>query len=299
MPARALALPQGNGTGPQAPGMDPKARPIELTLLSWNVHGAPLSRDVTARLTRIADKILDLGPDIVLLQEVWMDRQVELLRRRLGPEYQFVTPPAELNGWALRAGGLLTLVGRSHRVEGSEFQAFTTEGSPWRFWEGDAFGDKGVLRVDVIAAGGVPLSTLNTHLQSEYGEGRHPDVRRAQLRQLRRVAEAVGPRRLVLAGGDLNTLPDEPIFDEVTAYWRDLTAQLRTQCQCGTRFLSDGREEGWVDYVLSRPLPPWPMEVVEAHRVRNVAAERPYSDHRGIRLRLRLRREPVAPGLRP
>jgi len=268
--------------------------PVELTLLSWNVHGTPLARDVSARFERIADKILELKPDIVLLQEVWRDRQVEILNRRLEPQYQFVAPPEELNGWVFRAGGLLTLVGRSHRVESSAFQAFAIEGSPWRFWEGDAYGDKGVLEVDVLTAGGVPLSTLNTHLQSEYAERRHAGIRRAQLRQLRRVAEAVGPRQLVLAAGDLNTLPDEPIFGEVTVYWRDLTAQLRTQCRCGTRLLADGREEGWIDYVLGRPMPSWVMEVVEAHRVGNVAPDRPYSDHRAIRLRLRLLREPVA-----
>lgn len=296
MPARAPAPPQGNGAvhRPPAPGTDPGARSLQLTLVSWNVHGSPLARDVGARLARIADKILELAPDIVVLQEVWSDRQVDLLRRRLGPRYQFLTPPEELNGWVFRAGGLLTLVGRSHEVEGSGFQAFTIEGSAWRFWEGDAYGDKGVLQVDVMAAGGVPLSILNTHLQSEYGERRHADIRRAQLRQLRRVAEAMGPRRLVLAAGDLNTLADEPIFGEVAAHWSDLTGPARNQCRCGTRLLSDGREEGWVDHVLSRPLRSSTVEVLEVGRVRNVAPDRPYSDHCAVLIRLRLLEGPAA-----
>jgi endonuclease/exonuclease/phosphatase family metal-dependent hydrolase len=47
---------------------------LSLKILCWNLHGLgwPLSEDPRGRFDRVAAKIRELSPDIVLLQEVWL-----------------------------------------------------------------------------------------------------------------------------------------------------------------------------------------------------------------------------------
>jgi endonuclease/exonuclease/phosphatase family metal-dependent hydrolase len=91
----------------------------------------------------------------------------------------------------------------------------------------------------------------------------------------------------VIAAGDFNTRPREPLYGELTALWSDLTRELRDSCNCGTTIQPQHPSE-WIDYVLARQTPAWSARCERAVRIENAAKDDPYSDHHGLDLTLRL-----------
>ena len=275
-------LEQASESVPDLPGASTEdSDSQQLSFLTWNLHAVPWSRSAEQRLLNASDEILELSPDVVFLQEVWRERQIRLLRSRLSKRYTFAEPSSELHGWFTRASGLVTLIRKPWRPTDVSFERFQYEGWDWNLTELDAFGDKGFLQVEVEMRG-TSFILLNTHLQSEYGEKKYEGVRRRQLRQLNERASAFSTEAIVVLGGDLNVLPEEALFQEVTSHWVDLTEALRLDCECGTRFLADGSESGWVDYLLARPLAAKNFRVHRAWRILNEEPDVPYSDHHGL-----------------
>ena len=86
----------------------------------------------------------------------------------------------------------------------------------------------------------------------------------------------------VIAAGDMNTLPNEPLYDTLERRWVDLGRASRRACGCGTSFLPDGTEGGWIDYILARRTAEWHSRVAAFELIRNVRPDEPYSDHHGL-----------------
>jgi len=227
--------------------------PVELRLLSWNVHGTPRTPERPQRLDRIAAEVLDRNPDVV------------------------------------RPGGLLACVRRlgPWRVLESSFRQYRMAAPRWRVWEGDGIGRKGIQRLD-LAADGHRAVVLNTHLQASYPRNGHANVRGRQLLELRSIASTVDGRAAVLAAGDLNTRPEDAEYRHITAAWVDLTAAARARDAAGTCLNGDGSDAGWLDYVLARPHPAWQVTAAAAERIVNVRPDHPYSDHHGLDVTVRL-----------
>jgi len=263
-----------------------------LTLLSWNVHGLPwpISRDPGGRLDAIATAIRSTAPDVVALQEVWLASYEARLERALGAEYQaFFRPRSGII--AGPEGGLVVFLRRAGRWQaltaGLRFVPYQHKANG-RLLEGDSISGKGVLRLDVEAAGQA-VCLLATHLQAQYPES-GPDhlyvaERSGQLEELRAVEQTCGSKPTLLLG-DFNTAPEEHgVYDtHMTALGTDLTTRARTECErpCGSHFSADGTRDEWIDYIIS------PTAGVDAavQRIVNVAVDRPYSDHDGLLARI-------------
>jgi endonuclease/exonuclease/phosphatase family metal-dependent hydrolase len=258
---------------------------LRIRLLSWNLHGPPLAPRRAERFERVATEILSASaaPELVLLQEVWLRRDAERLRRRLAPTYD--TLDGAPRTWPLRAGGLLAFLHRQAAWRPApappRFVPFAVAAPLWRVWEGDALGLKGVQTIELQhAASAQALVVLNTHLQAQYGPIRHEPPRRAQLRQLSELAAAIDSSLPVLAAGDLNTGVDEPLYgDLLSPHWTDLTVEARAQ-HIGTQFES-GPEPLWIDYVLARRDGCWSASG-DVTLIRNVARDEPFSDHHAL-----------------
>jgi endonuclease/exonuclease/phosphatase family metal-dependent hydrolase len=267
---------------------------MRLRLVSWNLHGTPTSRRRIRRMRACAAELLRRRPDLILLQEVWRRDDARLLVHDLGEAWlPLDVPPGGLG----RRGGLLAFASRSRRWRAeSHFEPFRSEAPAWKLWEGDGLGDKGIQRLDLEGPEG-RLVVLNTHLQAAYRPGGYAEVRRAQLEQLGAAVARVEPDLPVLAAGDLNTRPDEPLFAATLERFEDLTAPLRRACGgCGT---VPGRSD-WIDYVLWRRSPAWQARA-ESELIRSARADVPFSDHHGLDARITLwpaRRSDAPPAAR-
>jgi endonuclease/exonuclease/phosphatase family metal-dependent hydrolase len=269
---------------------------MRLELISWNVHGPPLSRRRPQRLAAVAEVIREAAPDLVLLQEVWFPSDAERVVQCL-PGYEPIAHG--LRAGLLRRGGLLALLHRdrgwSYDSSRSGFESFRASAPLWRVWEGDALGRKGIHRIELVEdASGHRLVVLNTHLQAQYGTIRHEPPRRAQLEHLARTARAIDADLPVLAAGDFNTGPAEPVFDEVLRpHWHDLTESRRARPDAATH-MDCGAEPPWIDYVLARRSDSWAVSA-DLDLIENTAPDEPWSDHHGLRATVCLVRAAGAP----
>lgn len=261
------------------------ARVDALCVLSWNVHGLPFRSATPRRIVRIAERIASEQPDVVFLQEVWFNRYRRILARHLATAYDFVYEPRRRT--RRPRGGLLLLIRRDSGWYAQRERAFTTFAAraPWyRLNEADGVSGKGILNVR-LANGGRSLLLTATHLQAQYGARVYHAERKAQLEQLMRVigTGSDGPH---LIAGDFNTTVEEELYaSHLVALGDDLTVRERERCaDGGTHFDRHQARLKWIDYVFARNLPA-PTDIT---RIRNHAADDPYSDHDGLLLRWRL-----------
>jgi endonuclease/exonuclease/phosphatase family metal-dependent hydrolase len=259
---------------------------LPLKILCWNLHGLgwPLSEDPRGRFDRVAAKIRDLSPDIVLLQEIWLGSLATRLSRALSPEW--IPVCARRQSGAPR-GGLLTLVraGAGWLVRGAPaFQRFAKSAPAWRVWEGDGLGGKGILTVK-LEHGEKRVHAVNTHLQSQYHPIDHATVREAQLIEVDEVVSCLDNAIPAIVAGDFNTDAREPLYSRIAALGSDLTATTRAQSNCGTT--ATGNE--WIDYVIATDPDAWRVSA-DLELIANQRTDFPYSDHSGLMCRLTITR---------
>jgi hypothetical protein len=262
-----------------------------LRLISWNLHAPPLASETEVRLERVAERIQQLGdatdaPDFLLFQEVWFPSLAAQLAESLRSLYEFAALPAGL--FPGDTGGLVAAVRRNSEwsIAGSAFHGFDRSAPAWRVWEGDGFAGKGMQALDCSGPIG-RLLLVNTHLQAQYGEQRYAGVRREQLAQLLAFAKRTLGSKPVVVAGDLNTSPDEGVFQEQASHWIDLTAEFRDRCGCGTSIADTGPAQ-WLDYVLAPRGSEWEARAVQVSRIVNERPDWPFSDHHALDVTLEL-----------
>lgn len=257
-----------------------------LSLLSWNLHGVPFISARRERFRRVAARVLDTRPDVVLFQEVWLHHDAGQLTRALGDSYAPVQAPR--GNLPLRASGLLSFLRRNSgwAVSHAQLHRFAARAPWWKFWEGDGLGRKGVQQIH-LERDHTGVLLLNTHLQAAYRWNNYERIRRPQLAQLAALMQRVDQRWPVIASGDLNTQPDEHLYHELLTHWHDLTDATR---QPGVRTHLDGSagKGGWIDYILARRHGSWNVHADDLTLIESTAPDVPYSDHQGLHARLRI-----------
>ncbi|MBS2937231.1 endonuclease/exonuclease/phosphatase family protein [Nocardioides sp. J2M5] len=206
---------------------------VRLRVLSFNTHRS------TGSLDAIAREILEIDPDVVLLQEV--DRrmlrtggvdQAELLAEAVGMDGSFSTNLVRgtggygtliLSRFQIVQQGRIQLV-RSPRAEGRGLQWVTLEVS------------------------GQALRVYNTHLDAT-----RPDVRLAQARQVAGVVAADDVPTVL--GGDLNAWPASAT---VAAIGQELTDTWTVAGEGRSATSRGGRK---IDYLFARGLKPLVSQV--------------------------------------
>jgi len=263
-----------------------------LSLISWNLHGVPFISARRERFRRVAARVLESHADLVLFQEVWLQRDAGQLTRDLGVSYDPV--PAPIGTRPLRMSGLLSFArrGTGWAVKTSRFHRFAQRAPSWKFWEGDGLGRKGVHEMHFEnERTGVLL--LNTHLQASYRWNSYEPIRRPQLAQLGDLTQRLDRRWPVIAGGDLNTRPSEHLYRDLLTHWHDLTARTHEQSGRGTCVDRTGAEGDWIDYVLARRHDAWDVQAEDIRLIESTHPDVPYSDHHGLHVQLRLQARAV------
>lgn len=247
-----------------------------MRLLSYNACVLPgLSADIDERLRGACAAILRLDPDLILLQEVFLRRHLDLLGSLLDAwPHRF---------WGRRSvlgfGGGLAAFSRLPILEAS-FEPFAEQGSWLRFSALARLSRKGSMALRV-AEPRRELRVLLTHVVADYRRpGRHARAERSdpyarfQARQLLELAErvsAAGPGPLLVCG-DFNLPPDSPLMRDflLRTGLRDAMAGRRTPSMIGRpyyRLPFDPSPCKRLDYALTRP-GAWPTSVKARYALR-------------------------------
>lgn len=191
-------------------------------VVSWNVWGLPwgISDAREARIERIGPAVLALKPDLVCLQEVWVQEDGEALAAAFAA--------AGLKHHAFESEGLLgsgLLIASRYPISATRYEAFELTGKLHKVWHGDAWARKGALEVRVkTPLGG--LRVVSTHLHASYKSDEYLPIQIAQAAQLGHFLGDFGinppqqgadsARIPLLLLGDLNTRRGEAPFNLVT-----------------------------------------------------------------------------------
>eukprot|EP00475_Leptophrys_vorax_P021673 TRINITY_DN29453_c0_g1_i1.p1 TRINITY_DN29453_c0_g1~~TRINITY_DN29453_c0_g1_i1.p1 ORF type:complete len:490 (+),score=119.16 TRINITY_DN29453_c0_g1_i1:436-1905(+) len=214
-------------------GMTPIARPSVILddpnvpcafrVLTLNCWGVPISSYREPRMAMIGRRLAESNYDIVCLQEVWFDRDWQIIRTALRDNAHTQLRHAHrFRSGAIGSG--IVILSRFPIIEAS-FQCFNSSGKFYKFWHGDAYAGKGIAHAVLQSPVG-NIDVYSTHTHASYDETRiiheeYHGVRLAQLLQLAKYVKNTARHTLSMVMGDFNATPDSPemkIFEEISGY---------------------------------------------------------------------------------
>ncbi len=262
-----------------------RAESLELRVVTYNVWGIPLiTPSRAARIAAIGPALAALEPDLVTLQEVWLDEDAEVLTAALrtaglGHIRRLRSPIGADSG---------LLVASRHPILEDDFGPFRAGGLPEIPWHLDWAAQKGVGRVRIRT----PLGELDfgaTHMQATYDSD---DYLFVQLSQVLDAVERLGPAGLgdrrppLILAGDLNA-PFHALPFRLLASALELRS---VQAKSG------------IDAILYRAGEGATLERIAAREALTEAVPladgslRPMSDHPAVLADFRVTRRPAAAG---
>jgi endonuclease/exonuclease/phosphatase family metal-dependent hydrolase len=190
--------------------LPPLAQPVTLRLVTFNVAAGYLfTNNRPERMRAIAAVLRELDPDLVGLQEAFIEADRDLLwselrGSRLAHQVRFPGATVGNGLWILSA----------HPIREAWFHRYGHAGRWWRLWEGDWWAGKGIglARVEIPEVGFVDF--FDTHAQAGRGNPENETVRLGQMEELARfVGEARLPTAPAFVVGDFNTRPGNPDYE--------------------------------------------------------------------------------------
>lgn len=254
-----------------------------LRLLTLNTWGTPYSSDVPVRMDATAALIKREQPDIIALQEVFLEPSRKQLLKALSDEWPH--QHAFLSG--MLGSGLLTL--SRYPILDVNFYTFRMSGKPERIWQGDFYGRKGIGVVRLNTPDGL-LDVYNTHTHAQYQpelDNEYALFTDTNLYEAARFINIYSRDVPVILCGDLNTRPEQLGYDLAieVAQLVDFHAQLcpddpgYTFCPDNHYVKSMTYER--LDYVMGRNVQPASIGILNTppEKTDGVVA---FSDHYGL-----------------
>lgn len=281
----------------------------DLRVVSWNVHGTPLVAPMDGRIARIAGAIRARSPDIVFLQEVWLEGDAKSFAAQLGSAYRRVADSTGVSDslwghvFGYRKGGLMTFLRQDATnldMPSSTFIPFVAQCADCFLRQRDRLEDKGMQQTKAQVRGEA-VTLINTHLQSQHPKDGQLFERVRELQIDEVVARATrATSHLVVVAGDFNTAPqgpDLPLYERLTMTLQDMTRPYRESCctetpgvsggapcTCSTQVVDESKTAEWTDYVLVLPQVGSEFATTYLRMISNQTVDCPYSDHDGLEL---------------
>jgi endonuclease/exonuclease/phosphatase family metal-dependent hydrolase len=193
----------------RAAALSPLAAPLELRVVTFNIaDGYGFTNNRSERMRAVARTLTELDPDLVGLQESFIEADRELLLRELAGSRlaHHVRFPGATVG-----NGLLIL--SAFPIEEAWFHRYASNNPWYRLWEGDWWAGKGIGLARVRLPDGSLLDFFDTHAQAGRNNPANETVRLAQMAELARfVRDARIPGAPALVVGDFNTRPSAPDY---------------------------------------------------------------------------------------
>ncbi|XP_032369466.1 sphingomyelin phosphodiesterase 2 isoform X1 [Etheostoma spectabile] len=179
---------------------------VNVRVLSLNCWGIRyLSKHCPQRYAMIGDMLCREEHDIVLLQEVWSEKDYLSLKRKLACSH----PHSNYFKSGVIGSGLAIF--SKHRIHDTFLFRYSLNGYPYMAHHGDWFGGKAV-GMAILNIGSLTANVYLTHLHAEYCRDKdlylpHRVVQAWELQQFIRHTSAGAD--VVILGGDLNMHPED------------------------------------------------------------------------------------------
>ncbi|XP_054641495.1 sphingomyelin phosphodiesterase 2-like isoform X2 [Dunckerocampus dactyliophorus] len=173
------------------------------SLNCWGVRY--FSKRCTQRFTMIADMLLKEEHNIILLQEVWSEKDYLFLRKKLASSH------SHCHYFKSGVIGSGLAIFSKYRIQDTLLYRYSLNGYPYMAHHGDWFGGKAV-GLAILNIGTLTANVYVTHLHAEYSRERdtylpHRVVQAWELQQFIRHTSAGAD--MVVLGGDLNMHPQD------------------------------------------------------------------------------------------
>ncbi|XP_059383288.1 sphingomyelin phosphodiesterase 2-like [Carassius carassius] len=277
-------------------------RPSKLRVFSLNCWGIRFfSQLCTERYEMIGELLGREQHDIVLLQEVWSERDFLFLKRKLSSSH----PHTHYFKSGVIGSGLAMF--SRHRIQDALLYQYSLNGYPYMLRHGDWFGGKAVGLV-IVDISGLKAHVYVTHLHAEYSRAKdeylpHRTVQSWELLQFVRHTSCGAD--LVVLGGDLNMHPQDlgnRLLRSHTGL-RDCYTETDTfdGCEDGHTLIADNHftnnhdlvpfEKGIrIDYILMKGSQRVTVKCESLSTTKGPVADKPfpYSDHEALTAELSL-----------
>ncbi|NUM88567.1 MAG: endonuclease/exonuclease/phosphatase family protein [Bdellovibrionales bacterium] len=280
-------------------GLLPIAGEADFCVQTFNAYGTAYAKDVHLRIPRLVDLVRGEKPacDLIQLQEVWMDGQVEALEEGLSDRR--VIPARKLAPKNEKVGLVtispLTILANQHL---SLFEV-NNEGGVLDKIRRSLKVEKGFHRVDLTDPSGETIQTVNTHT--------HPTDQAIRVAQMLQLVEwgwnNLDFSRPIVATGDFNAVPGSLEVRLLTRLLglSDSYEEFQGGYRAGECTICRENPIGWttddrvVDYVFWRNGVRFSLRPLRSEMNWEMAEGEPLSDHKGIRTRFEVLRQPVVP----
>lgn len=275
---------------------------VNVRVLSLNCWGIRyLSKHCPQRYAMIGDMLCREEHDIVLLQEVWSEKDYLSLKKKLAcchPHSHYFKSGVIGSGLAIFS---------KHRIHDTFLFRYSLNGYPYMAHHGDWFGGKAV-GMAVLNIGSLTANVYVTHLHAEYCRDKdsylpHRVVQAWELQQFIRHTSAGAD--VVILGGDLNMHPQDLGNRLLRSYTGLKDSYLETAkfdgCEDGITLIADNPfinkkelcpfEKGIrIDYILFKGSPKTDIYCDFMSTTNGSVPDHPfpYSDHEALTAEFRL-----------
>ncbi|XP_054472992.1 sphingomyelin phosphodiesterase 2 [Anoplopoma fimbria] len=281
--------------------------PVNVRVFSLNCWGIRyLSKHISQRYAMIGDMLCKEEHDIVLLQEVWSEKDFLSLKKKLACSHPY---SHHFKSGAIGSG---LAIFSKHRIHETFLYRYSLNGYPYMVHHGDWFGGKAV-GMAVLKLGSLTANVYVTHLHAEYCRDKdsylpHRVVQAWELQQFVRHTSAGAD--VVILGGDLNVHPQDLGNRLLKSYTGLRDSYLETAkfdgCEDGMTLIADNPfigknelgpfEKGIrIDYILFKGSSKTDVYCDFMSTTKGSVPDHPfpYSDHEALNAGLRL--EPHTP----
>ncbi|KAL7408163.1 hypothetical protein ABVT39_019075 [Epinephelus coioides] len=275
---------------------------VNVRVLSLNCWGIRyLSKHCPQRYAMIGDMLCREEHDIVLLQEVWSEKDYLSLKKKLACSH----PHSHYFKSGVIGSGLAIF--SKHRIHDTFLFRYSLNGYPYMAHHGDWFGGKAV-GMAVLSIGSLTANVYVTHLHAEYCRDKdsylpHRVVQAWELQQFIRHTSAGAD--VVILGGDLNMHPQDLGNRLLRSYTGLKDSYLETAkfdgCEDGITLIADNPfinkkelcpfEKGIrIDYILFKGSPKTDIYCDFMSTTNGSVPDHPfpYSDHEALTAEFRL-----------
>jgi sphingomyelin phosphodiesterase 2 len=250
-----------------------------MRIVTLNIWGAPYARDHTVRLTAICQKLKQIDPDVICLQEVYLENQRRQIIQNLAGIWQHHC--YFYNG--LLGSGLMIL--SRYPILKNRFYPFRLRGKPEKPHHGDYYAAKGIASTRIKSPTG-EMIVFNTHTHAQYSphdDNEYAVYTNSNLYEAVCFIQSHDPATPFIICGDLNTRPDQLGYDIIMQGTGTVDSFHQLHGEHPVTFASTNpyttSDDQCLDYILTKDIQTITINIDFQDHPVTVPA---YSDHYGL-----------------
>ncbi|MDQ7024771.1 MAG: endonuclease/exonuclease/phosphatase family protein [Anaerolineae bacterium] len=248
-----------------------------MRILTLNIWGVPYAKHRAVRFRQIAEKSIEVAPDVLCFQEVYLPRTPKIMIDHLKADYPYTHHFTS----SVIGSGLLTL--SKYPIVDAAFHRFRMSGKLFR--KGDYYAGKGIGLVRIQMPDGlVDVYNCHTHAQYEaHNDNEDAIYTNTNLYEAVRFIHTNSGNNPAVLCGDLNTRPDQLGYRILLQLGNLSDSYYHHHNKYPITYSSDNPYthdfNQCLDYVMLRNSS---IRSIELVMNQPISADKAYSDHYGL-----------------